>query len=167
MRSYFSWKGYPMKYRLLSALAGLLAAPLAFSAPQALVIKSNATGFTLPEYTRFETCEVFSQQVVITQRFGSTEDLSFTKREVRPIRLDKGFQKVLEAAATEELLKNDNFLCDAPSTTVQIRGEPEALVLFSSGGCGSPRLERQGPAARMLRELMDQYCPITHDYGRR
>jgi hypothetical protein len=156
-----------MKYRLLTALAGLLAAPLAFSAPQALITKSNATGFTLPEYTRFETCEVFSHHIVITQRFGSSEELGFTKREMRPIRLDKGFQKVLDRAASEELVTNDNFLCDAPSTTVQFRGEPEAQVLFASGGCGSPRLERQGPAARMLRELIDQYCPTTNDYGRR
>jgi len=151
-----------MKYRLLTALAGLLAAPLAFSAPQALMTKSNATGFTLPEYTRFETCEVFFHQVVITQRFGSSEELGFTKREVRPIRLDKGFQKVLDTAATEELVKNDNFLCDAPSTTIQLRGEAEDQVLFAGGGCGRPRRESQGPAARDPRAGQPPRVTITN-----
>lgn len=156
-----------MKYRLLSALAGLLAAPLAFASPNPLITKSNGTGFTLPEYTRYETCEVYLNQVVITQRFGYAEELGFTKREVRRISLDKSIYKVIEAAAQEELLKNDNFLCDAPSTSIQFLGKPEPLVLFSSGGCGSPRLDRQGPAAQMLKELVDQYCPVTNDYGRR
>lgn len=154
-----------MKHRILTALAGLLAAPLAFSGPQALITKSNGTGFTLPEYTRYETCEVFRNQVVITQRFGFAEELGFTKREVRRISLEGAIEKVIETAAQEELQKKDNFLCDAPSTSVSFRGTPEPLVLFSSGGCGSPRLERQGPASLMLRELIDQYCPRTNDFG--
>jgi hypothetical protein len=156
-----------MKHRILLALAGMLTAPLAFSAPQPLITKSNATGFTLPEYTRYETCEVYMNQVVITQRFGYAEELGFTKREVRPITLDKGIQNVIAVASKEELLKKDNYLCDAPSTSISFSGNPEPLALFSSGGCGSPRLDRQGPASLMLKELVDQYCPVTHDYGRR
>jgi len=38
-------------------------------------------------------------------------------------------------------------------------------ILFTTGGCGSPRKERQGNASRMLRELVDAYCPTTHDVG--
>lgn len=156
-----------MKYRILLALAGLLSAPLALSASQALITKTNSPGFTLPEYTRFESCEVFMNKVVITQRFGFPEQLGFSKREVRPIALDAAVRNVIDVARSEQLIKNDNFLCDAPSTSVQFTGNPESLVLFSSGGCGSPRLDRQGPASQMLKELVDQYCPVTYDYGRR
>jgi hypothetical protein len=157
-----------MKSRSLLALTALItAAPLAIAAPQPLITKTNGPGYTLPEYMRFETCEVFLDQVVITQRFGYPEQLGFTKREVRPITLDKAIHNVLNVASQEELIKNDNLLCDAPSTSITFRGNPEPFVLFSSGGCGSPRLDRQGPATQMLRELVDQYCPVTHDYGRR
>ncbi len=156
-----------MNSRILLALAGFFAAPFALSAPQALITKTNGTGFTLPEYTRFESCEVFMNKVVITQRFGYPDQLGFTKREVRPITLDASIRKVIEAAQSEDVAKDDNFLCDAPSTSVQFSGNPDSLPLFSSGGCGSPRLDRQGPASQMLKELVGQYCPVTYDFGRR
>lgn len=156
-----------MKARLLLALAACLAAPSAFSADKPLITKTNATGFTSVEYTRHETCAVYLHQVVITQRFGYSEELGFTKSEVRPITLDSSIQRVIATAAQEELLKNDNLLCDGPSTTMQSFAGGEPIVLFATGGCGSPRLDRQGPAALMLKELVDQYCPVTHDFGRR
>ncbi len=166
-RFYFLKKDKIMNSRIMLALTGFLAAPLAFSAPQALITKTNGTGFTLPEYTRFESCEVFMNKVVVTQRFGYPDQLGFTKREVRPITLDASIRKVIEAAQSEDVTKDDNFLCDAPSTTVQFSGNPEPLTLFSSGGCGSPRLDREGPASQMLKELVNQYCPVTYDFGRR
>ena len=45
----------------------------------------------------------------------------------------------------------------------RIEGD-EGLVLFSSGGCGGPRQERVGVNSRTLRDMINHFCPVTHDF---
>jgi hypothetical protein len=147
-----------MKTVLIFAL-GMLAAP-AFASNDALVTKSSYPGYTSPDWVRTERCEVYLDKVVITRNFGYSGESGFTATETRPVTITPSILAVIERAKTEELKETPNGLCDGPGTGVS-SGE---LVLFSTGGCGSPRLERNGGGSRMLRDLADTYCPKTYDF---
>jgi len=154
-----------MKIKSLIVFVVGFFAHLAVAQDLALVTKTNNTGFVMPEYARTEICEVFRNKVVITKKFGIFSENSFTSKEVRRINLSPSIKNTLQVAATEPLLESGNFLCDAPSTSIASNVAGEKIILFSSGGCGSPRLERQGGAAQMLKDLVAAYCPVTHDLG--
>ncbi len=154
-----------MKVKGLIVLAMSFSAHFAFAQDLALITKTNVTGFTAAEDARTETCEVFGNRVVITHKFGAFGDSSFTSQEVRRLKLSDSISKAVTAAAEEALNKSGNYLCDGPSTTITSNRAGQKFVLFSTGGCGSERLERQGGAARMLMDLVSNYCPITHDLG--
>lgn len=152
------------------SLALLVAAAPAFAAPYdgPLVVKTNGSGYVSPEYWQSEKCEVFLDKVVITKQFGIDE--GFMATETRQLTLTDSIRTTITKAAAAQLTSKDNGLCDAPSTSVvaykaDASGNAKAVELFSTGGCGSPRLERQGGAAWALRKLVDSYCPTTHDYS--
>jgi len=132
----------------------------AMAAETALVTKSNHTGFTAPEWSRFEQCEVFKDRATITKRMGSGEG-QIVVSETRKLKIDGKLAALVAKVATEEITEKENMLCDGPATVI-VSGDN---ILFTTGGCGSPRKERQGNASRMLRELVDAYCPTTHDVG--
>jgi hypothetical protein len=154
-----------MKINCIIACALGLLTSLAFAQEGALITKTNATGYTLPEYVRFETCELFLDKLIITKTFGAEEDNTVTSREVRNVTISESIFKVLENAAAEALSKTENFVCDGPSTSIKSSHAGTDAVLFETGGCGTPRLERQGPAALILLDLITSYCPTIHDFG--
>ncbi len=145
-----------------------LAAFFLFSAPAfaegVYIIKSSHSGFTPPEYVRHESCEVFADRVVIRRQTGAGE-ASVETVETKQLSVSVGIAKVIAKVTQEPVVDRENGLCDGPGTHVStsLRG-PEHL-LFSTGGCGSPRRERQGPYSKILRDLVDQYCPQTYDFG--
>ncbi|SMF63155.1 hypothetical protein [Pseudobacteriovorax antillogorgiicola] len=132
---------------------------------QALITKSNDSGYTLPEYVRNETCSVFTNRVVITKRYGGFNDKSFVTREVKRLNVSEGIRNILSLSQEEMLNKKPNLLCDAPTTRISMSVNGSDQILFASGGCGSPRLERTGPATQMLVDLVNTYCPKTFDFG--
>jgi len=158
-------EGIAMKINSIIAYALGLAATCALAQEPALITKTNSTGFTMPEYARSETCEVFQNKVVITTRFGAFDENSVTNQEVRRIQLSASIYNVLKKAAAEPLTSSDNYLCDGPSTSINSRHSGKSTVLFTTGGCGSPRLDRSGASARILIDLVSSYCPVTHDFG--
>ncbi len=129
---------------------------------QALVTKSNASGFTPPEWVRSETCEVFADRVEITKQMGMGEK-GVRLNETRKVKLTGNLEQLVAQVAKEELTEKENGLCDGPSTTISAREN----LIFTTGGCGSPRKERQGASSRILREIVDSYCATTHDFGAR
>lgn len=133
---------------------------------QALVEKTNASGFTMPEFVRSETCSVYPNYVKITNRYGGFSDQSFTTTEIVKVRISEGIENVLRTATEAKLSETDNYLCDAPSTSITANYGGQEYLLFTSGGCGSNRKQREGGAAQMLRDLVDRYCPVTHDFGK-
>lgn len=150
------------------AFVAVSAIPSAAFAADPLVVKSNYPGYVHPAWLRTETCEIFADRVVITRRFGALDDGSFTTSESRAVTVSDGIEQVIANAAGETLGETPNGLCDGPSTQVSARraGERgEELVLFNTGGCGSPRQERDGVFTKMLRDLVDVYCPKTNDNG--
>jgi hypothetical protein len=125
----------------------------------ALVTKVSGSGFVMPDWARSERCEVFADKVVTTRTFGgSDEDGRFTVRDVRRIHITAGISRILARAAAEAETSTPNDLCDAPSSSITAATEQGSFTLFNTGGCGSPRIERNGGASGMLIELANRYC---------
>ncbi len=125
-----------------------------------LITKSSGSGFVMFDFIRNETCEVFADRVVVNKSFGG-----LTVVETHLINLVGDIQAVLSSAKADELTETDNFLCDAPGTFISANLNGEEVVLFSSGGCGSPKQVRNGSASQLLADLVTSYCPKTHDFG--
>ncbi|MDQ3231365.1 MAG: hypothetical protein M3Q07_06045 [Pseudobdellovibrionaceae bacterium] len=154
-----------MKLNILVACAFSILAQVSFAQETALITKINGSGFTSADDARTETCEVFLNKVVITQKYGAYGEQSFTTQEVRRVKLSNSIRNVIQSVAKEDVSKSDNLLCDGPSTKVSSSLAGETIDLFVTGGCGSPRIERNGSQVRMLLDLVSTYCPVTHDFG--
>jgi hypothetical protein len=146
------------KYVSILMMLGVTAA---IASPTALITKSNHPGFVHPDFARGEKCEVFQDSVVITHEYGYGPGAVVTT-EKRDFKLTGDITALIKKAASEVLEEKENGLCDGPSTFISAQGDVE---LFETGGCGSPRRERQGGAAYLLRDIVDQFCPVTHNIG--
>src|SRR5262249_45530934 len=124
------------------------------AAAEALITKTNFPGFTPAFAIRTENCELFADRVVITRQFGLEHGI----RETRQIELFASIDKLIAEAAAESVVSTPNFLCDGPGTVVSA-GD---VLLYSTGGCGTPSNERAGHASAVLRDMIDAYCPTTH-----
>lgn len=137
----------------MSSLAALAMAPL--------IIKMSATGFTPIEWARTERCEVFSDQVLMTRTYARTE----VKYEF-PFTLQGSIEHLIEEAADEKMTSEPNYMCDGPSTSVkatyQKDGIAQEVLLYSTGGCGSPKKQRSGPNSLALIDIASTFCPTTH-----
>ncbi|MFM8314710.1 MAG: hypothetical protein ACKOA8_10525 [Deltaproteobacteria bacterium] len=138
-----------------------LAVSVVFGAETPIVTKSTGSGFVMPSYQRFEMCKVFPNRVEITRRYGFTQTEQAILVEARTIPLQAHFNKLLSAVASEEIKLGNPAPCDIPTTTIEASG---GLKLFFTGACGSKREERQGPASKMLMEIVGLYCPQTMDF---
>ncbi len=128
-----------------------------------IVTKTNSSGFTMADFIRNETCELYADRVVITKSYG----LDHTITETRMIDLAGDIMALLQEAADDELTQSPNFLCDAPGTLITA-GEgrlPEAITLFSSGGCGQMKEKREGGASARLKDMILTYCPTVNSFG--
>ena len=157
-----------MKKFALAAMTALTlvssSAFASFAGP--VLVKTSGGGFTPPEWFMNETCEIFTNKVVITHTYGQSE---LVAKEVRAVTLT-GLRAVAAKASAATLEQQDNGLCDAPGTSIYINAiQPNdtisQVMLFSSGGCGSPRLQRNGGYAAALRDLVNQYCSKNFDIG--
>ncbi|HUP57220.1 MAG TPA: hypothetical protein VM598_07185 [Bdellovibrionota bacterium] len=145
------------------ALASVLLFSSAAFAEGPYIIKSSHSGFTPPEYVRHETCEVLSDRVRITRHLGSGEAGVETVEE-KKLAISPTIANVIARAQAEPVVERANGLCDGPSTTIATSLRGPEHVLFTTGGCGSSRKERNGPYSKILRELVDQYCAKTYDF---
>jgi hypothetical protein len=145
-----------MKLVVLITLIG----SFAFGAnPTPLFTKSAFSGYTPAEWVRTEKCEVYSNQVVLTKTFGNGPG-SFDLKEVRQITLSSGVQTAIKNAIAEKVSETPNGMCDGPSMEIVLSsGE----VLFSTGGCGSPKKQREGAYTNSLISIANTYCPTALD----
>lgn len=154
--------------QVLAAMAILMFSEI--SGASVLISKTSGGGYVPPEWSRYETCVMHDDKVVITHHYGLDQTTSVkTVREV-PMTIGKEIADLLIAAKNEREARKENGLCDAPSTHISAQladAKPgdKAFTLFSTGGCGSDRIEREGPASAALRHMIDQHCPTTHDHG--
>lgn len=154
-----------MKNAFVFGLLAFVAAASAFAANSVPVIeKWSGGGFVPLEHRRFEHCQVFVDKVVIERGFAGVQT-----REERNVQISGDLAAMIQRASQEAVEEQPGMICDAPSTSVTARLTLERteddVTLFISGGCGSARRERTGAASRALRNLIDEYCPTTHDLG--
>jgi hypothetical protein len=147
-------------------LLGLVLTGVALAAPtKPLLSKASGGGFMAPEYSGYERCDVYPDKVVITHQFGYVTETALQVNEERKINLVGNVKLVVEKAAQEKVEEKPNGLCDGPSTTIQADNGGQALLLFTTGGCGSPRKDRSGPLSTKLKEIVNLYCPRTIDFA--
>lgn len=132
---------------------------------KALISKHSGGGFMAPEYAGFERCEVFADKVVLTHQYGMQQATALTLTEERKVALTGDVKKVIELAKAEAVEEKENMLCDGPSTSITAGGEADPVLLFTTGGCGSPRKQRNGVYSNKLRSIADIYCPNTFDFS--
>lgn len=153
--------------KFLTAFAiSIFSMSVCFADLQPFLVKVNSSGYTPPEWSRVETCRIYREGVTIQVVYGRDENRLVATRSVSAIFSQK-VDEWLEQASREELTESDNFMCDGPSTSIRAQLPPadstETFELFSTGGCGSPRKIRQGPASTALREIADTFCPTTYN----
>jgi len=136
----------------------------AVAAPSAIITKHSGGGFMMPDHAGFERCEVFADKVVITHQYGMQSPTALALVEERKVSLTGDYYLVIEEAKKEPVTEKENMLCDGPSSDIRAGGEADGVLLFTTGGCGSPRKERQGVNANKLRGIVDIYCPKTFDF---
>lgn len=147
-------------------LMGLLVTGAAVAAPaQPLISKSSGGGFMAPEHAGFERCEVFDDKVVITHQYGMRTPTALQLVEERKVELKGDVKLVIEKAKAEAIEEKGNFLCDGPATSVTAFNGDEQILLYSTGGCGSPRKQRNGVYSNKLRQITDLYCAVTYDFS--
>lgn len=152
-----------LSFFLMVALTGLsaIAAPA-----KPLIVKSSGGGFVIPEFAGFEKCEIYQNRVVITHVFGTGGPTAAKLVEERKITLTGDFAKIIEVAKSEKVETKPNSLCDGPSTGISANPAlGESILLYSTGGCGSPRKSREGLASNKLRAIADLYCEKTYDFS--
>jgi hypothetical protein len=134
---------------------------LALSVMAPFLLKVSGTGFVHPDWARSEKCEVFNDHVLMTRSYAR-ESLQY----IFPYRSENAVLDLIGKAMEEEVEQEPNYMCDGPATyikaTVQKDGVDQDLVLYSTGGCGSPKIMRQGPNTSALIDIESTFCPTTH-----
>lgn len=137
----------------------------AFAADDFILLKSSGGGMIIQEYARSQSCKLYKAQgeseytMVVEEQYGPARTKERIKLTIT------GLNELISNSANEPLARRPNYLCDAPETTYIAVSNNERVELFQSGGCGAPRLDRNGPFSGHIKAILDRYCPITHDYG--
>lgn len=149
-----------------AALLLVLVSELTHANERPLLGKYNYPGYVMDEHYHATSCELFaSGHVIRTTTKGSARVATY---ETMKIELSmETVRSLMLQAVSEEMEETDNYLCDAPSTAmiayVEKNVSPDGIhTLYSTGGCGSPRLRTVGPASKKLFALLAKYCPTTH-----
>jgi hypothetical protein len=122
-----------------------------------LLEKTSVTGYVKADWANSESCEIYSNgEVIVSRTFGGNNAKAFTTKEVKKIEFSGEFTGAMEAAKVENLRTFANNLCDGPSTRVV------GYLNYETGGCGSPRKNREGGTAEMLRRFIGSFCPQTN-----
>jgi hypothetical protein len=135
-----------------------------------LIEKSSGGGYMPPEYMRSEQCKVFADRIVREKSFGVDANRLITLHEEFPIKLSGDLTLMISLAEKEPEKRGNDQICDAPTTQIVVHqvnakaGDP-GFVVFSSAGCGSPSIKREGPHSAALTEIVDMYCPQTWNVG--
>jgi hypothetical protein len=147
--------------KIFSVLALL---PIALSATALaelpLIEKHSGNGFVQADWRRSESCRVFLDRVEITRTYGDLATIETRQLGVN----EASLMIMIGSARAEKEVSKPNYLCDGPSTSAYITGQnaEKNLTLFSTGGCGTPSMTREGNATRILMDMLGTYCPITN-----
>ena len=146
-------------------LSNSMTAVAAYNGP--MITKSSFSGYTPEEWRMVETCDVYQDRVEIIHQYGSN---SLGIKEIRKVAIsgEKTLADLVLLAEHEPIDKTENGLCDGPSTVTTgvkvLSGDAlSKVIMFSTGGCGTPRQQRNGPYSNMIRDFVGQYCQKNFD----
>lgn len=125
------------------------------------LVKTNSPGFMPAAWAKSDKCEVFQNQIIQTRFYNKREFIY-----VHPMQTEVSLAEMIHEAMDEQIVLEDNYMCDGPSTTVKATvnkdGQDHEVILYSTGGCGSPKKVRQGPVSYALMDIASTFCPTTH-----
>lgn len=150
-----------MKKTLLALSLLVAGIAIAVEPPKPLITKSSGGGYMMAEVAGGETCNIYQNQVQIIHRLGMHVPTALVVNETRAASVSGNIELVIANAANEKVEQKPNMMCDGPSTTITA-GD---LLLYSTGGCGSPKQERMGVNSSKLREIAGYYCPRTFNFS--
>ncbi len=138
--------------------SSLILVSSAFAAPEKpFISKSSGGGYVMPDYLRFEKCDVYGDRVEITRVFGAQEN-GVKSIETRKLELVGKIKEIIKLAGQEKISEKPNGLCDGPATVISASADGQDVGLFSTGGCGTPRKLREGPNTKKLIDLVGAFC---------
>lgn len=149
--------------KILSLVFLGLASVSAFANQQPYLTKYSASGFVPIEWSRSDKCEVFESEVLMTRTYAR----SAVHYRI-PFSAEDSLNEMIEKAQGERFKLEDNYMCDGPATTIKARfvaegsEESQEILLYSTGGCGSPKRVRFGPYSSALVDIASTFCPTTH-----
>jgi hypothetical protein len=124
-----------------------------------LLVKTskNHAGFLADR--REESCKLYPGEIHVYESNGGI-DIT----HIYEINVDEDINEIILAAEDEEVSKSSSKLgCDDPGTAVTAyTDENRQVILYTAGGCASPRMERKGPNSKYLMDLVGSYCKTTY-----
>lgn len=161
-----------MKIAFLSSAALLIVLFSSFSHAnneRPILGKYNYPGYVMKEHFLSTACEVFSSgHMIKTTSRGTPEGEIVSESETMKMEMSMDeVRELITSAMNEKIEVTENWLCDGPSTEmiayVTKEVSPEGMQrLYSTGGCGNPRIRTVGKASKKLFEMLAIYCPLTH-----
>lgn len=150
-----------MKFLLSSTILSLFASQAAFAryiGPR--LVKETRSGFTLPEFTRNESCEIFADRVVITIQQGAKNEVRTV--ETKTISVEGDTFGLVRAVSKSPTLTSSGPV-DGPSTfytgfDLQPNDSVKRVVIHSENGGTGQIVESDSSEARVLRSVMDNLC---------
>jgi len=130
-----------------------------------LITKSSGGGFMMPEYAGFERCEVYADRVELTGGYGFSVPTALQTQETRQFKITGDIALVIKKATEEQVTEKPNSLCDGPSTGIYAHLDGQEVLLYSTGGCGSPEKSRNGGNSNKLKQIVNQFCPKTYQFS--
>lgn len=145
--------------RTFLSFIGLLFFPLSLlaSPTNPVFVKTQDSGYTLPEHYQTFTCRVFLDHVE-TERHQAVPSTPIYSS--RPLYVSSEVLTVLKQAKNESFMTGPS-LCDAPSTLIfAYLGETETdvLDLYRKSTCSARDGQRQGKNSEILIRYINEVC---------
>ena len=78
---------------------------------------------------------------------------------------ESDLRTLVAGASNGHLYSSDNHMCDGPSTTIKgYLEDSTSVILYETGGCGTPRSIRHGGEAFVLMNIVQTFCPEIHGF---
>ena len=148
-----------MKTYFISAFL-LVAAP-AFAAYQGpLLVKTTQSGFTVPEYTQSQRCEIYADHVVKSQVIG--RDLEFKTKETRSVQTTADFASLLKGILASPIVTENGPVDVATVSYTGIQANAlgvmtKVIIRSENGGTGEIQA-RDSAKARTTLVFIDSLC---------
>lgn len=121
-------------------------------AGELIITKSSSKGRVAPGHEYSEKCNVYTDRVEIFKTTGPISTKHTLQIETT------GLETLAIQAANEEVIETPSQTCDAPGTEIATIVKGERHVLYSTGGCGMPAVERKGNNSRLLAGYVSKFC---------